>query len=419
MRGSYYGWWMVAIALAACMLVVGSVYNSYGVFVLPVSAEFHLSRADINTGLILVNLGGASMAPFIGRLLDRTRVRVIMIAAAISMGASFAALGLSHSILLSAIVLALTLPAGALAAATITMPMLIARWFVAQRGRAMALAMTGMYLGSVVITPLVAWAVEAMGWRSALLVMAGAISVLLIGLALVVRAKPGPGDVEPAAKGASAALGAPSAAQAAAQPPSRLGVLLRNPQLWTITLSAGLTSATSQALMVSFVPLGREAGLSPMHAASLMSALGGGAVSGAVLLSVFADKLDRVLILVQVFILAAIVNAMLLLDHSYGLLLASAALMGAVNGATGPASFALYADRFGPQNFGVIRGISALMICGISIVTIRFAGEVFDRTGSYRYAFLAFSVVQIVAAALMLSAGLQRRAPAAARATAP
>src|SRR5688572_27889692 len=98
------------MALTINAVLIGSTFASFGVFVLPVSAELMLSRADMNSALILKNLGNAIFAPIIGRLLDRVRTRLVMIVCAIIFTLSFITLGLSRSLWLSAIVMGVGIP---------------------------------------------------------------------------------------------------------------------------------------------------------------------------------------------------------------------------------------------------------------------------------------------------------------------
>ena len=77
MRNTY-GWFMVGVSMLLLLLTVGPTSYAFGLFVLPVSEDLGLSRADINTGLILLNFGMAALAPFVGRLLDRTSIRLTM-----------------------------------------------------------------------------------------------------------------------------------------------------------------------------------------------------------------------------------------------------------------------------------------------------------------------------------------------------
>ncbi|NIR14714.1 MAG: MFS transporter, partial [Desulfobacterales bacterium] len=57
---------------------------------------------------------------------------------------------------------------------------LIPRWFVQKRGLASGLALSGIGMGSLVISPLTEVIIESMGWRSAFLILAGIVLCLVI-----------------------------------------------------------------------------------------------------------------------------------------------------------------------------------------------------------------------------------------------
>ena len=393
MRRIYYGWYVVAIATVVYMLMVGASFSAFGLYVLPVSKEFGLSRADMNTALILMNLGNAGLAPFIGRLLDRVPVKRIMIVCALLMGLSFVILSLSRSLWLNAAVLAVALPAAYLGAGTLTMTVLLARWFTVQRGRAIALAAIGMSLGNITVTPLVGYLIEYEGWRTALLTSGGLVTAVLLAVSLLLRERPGPGDVEPGR--------APAAHGAAPATPAKVGAILKSAQFWSLSLGAAMALAVGQTLAITLTPLAIGGGLTTVQGASLISVMGGGAIAGGLLLAVIADKVDRINLLAGLFLAGALLNAALLADHSYALLVACAGLLGLTLGMATPAFYALLADRFGAASFGTVRGMTMPVIAALGMIAIRLAGEVFDRTGGYDLLFSAFIAAMLAAAGLI------------------
>ena len=66
----YYGWWIVAISLVLQMLTIGATMNTFGMYVVEASKDLGLSRANANTGLILISAGMAIFSPIVGRMLD-------------------------------------------------------------------------------------------------------------------------------------------------------------------------------------------------------------------------------------------------------------------------------------------------------------------------------------------------------------
>lgn len=401
MQRIYYGWFIVAASMLVYMLVIGGTFSAFGLFVQPVSAELDLSRADMNTGMIFLNFGSAILAPFVGRILDRTSLKKVMIVSAILIGASLAALGLSQSLWLSALIISLPLAAGIMGAGTLTMSVLLARWFVIYRGRAMTLAVIGLSLGSIVVVPIVGWLIEVEGWRAALLILGATLGVLLLLISLAIRVQPGPDDVESQTASPSQANAAAASRQPSTPPPAMS--LVGMPQFWTIALGVGLGLAVPQALMITIVPLALETGLSMMQAASLVSVAGVSAIAAKLVLAFIADRLDRILLVTALVSLGVLPNAMLLVSESYALLLVSAAVMGVTTATITPIYYALLADRFGLAAFGSARGLIAPITAVIGAAGIRFIGEVFDRTGHYDVGFGVFIVVDLVAAGLLFA----------------
>mgnify|MGYP001030504480 FL=1 len=405
----YYGWRLVVIAAIAYMLTMGTTYSALGLFIIPVAKEFDLSRADMNSALILLNLGTAALSPFIGRSLDRYSPRAIMTGSAVLFGVSFTVLGLSHSIPLNAVILALPLAVAVPGAGTLTMSVLLARWFTVQRGRAMVLASMGISVGSIVVTPVVGWLLAEEGWRTALLIVGGASTAILLLLSAFVRERPGPDDVEPGAAPVSAAVA--QASGAGASKPLPIGTILRMPRFWTICLSSSLAMGISQALSITFVPLAMDNGLSIMEATSLMSITGASSIAGMLLLSTFADRIERTVLLTAFYVMGAGLSAVLIVSHGYVMLAGCAVILGVAAGALAPMFFALVADQFGPASFGTVRGLIAPFLALIGAFMVRFSGEIYDRTGHYDLLFTIFIFGQLGAAALMFGTRYFRPRP--------
>lgn len=393
----YYGWVIVAITILLYTLAVGASIQAYGVFVIPVSDSFHLTRAEVNTGAIVLNIGMALAAPIVGRLVDRHSVRTIMAASAVVFGASLVVLGLSQNLWLSTIVLTFGLGGAVVGSATVTAPVLVARWFTLHRGRAMAISSIGVSAGPIVVIPLIGLLLEAVGWRQCLVILGIAIGAALLLLAAFSRNAPGLRDVEPGA-------GTPPVEGSASEAgPLAMGQLLRLPQFWTIAISAALAFAVLTADIVTLVPFAQGEGLPVTQAASTLSVYGMAALTGAMLFAWVGDRFDRVFVFALLSLGIGIASGLLLFGHGYGVIVACTLLLGISGGATAPAYLALLADEFGAASLGSASGMASFLSTFISAVAIRFGGEVFDRTGSYRLMFVTFLLIGLFAAVLMLA----------------
>lgn len=398
----YYGWYIVVICMLVLMLALGATTYAYGLFVLPVADEFGLSRANVNTGIILLNFGMALSAPFIGRLLDHRSIRQVMAASALLFGASFVGLGLSQSVWLSAFLLAVPVPIAVVSAGTLTSPTLVARWFSARRGRAMAFTAIGISLGSIVTVPLISLLLAARGWRETLVWTGVILAGVILCLVLLVREKPETeGDEVDTVHDVETALS-----------PMSVSELLRKSQFWTIAVGAGLGFGVLQAIVVSLVPFAQGRGLSVAAAAGLISLYGGMAIVGKLVLAWIADRTNLIVLLAVLFGLVASICVALMVDSGHAALIISSALLGLAAGATTPAFLAILADRFGTASFGTTNGCATFVLALISAACIRYSGEVYDRFGDYKLMFLSFSIMSAVALVLLL---MTRRTPRADR----
>lgn len=397
--GSYYGWRVVGATMAVYTLVMGVTYSCYGMFVLPVAEEYGLSRADANSGLIILNVGVAVFSPFLGRVLDIVAARTIMILSSLAFIAGYAMLSLSSTLWVGVAVYALIMPFAIKGTGTLTGPLLVARWFTVRRGRAMTLSQLGYSGGGLLLPPIVGYLIGAFGWRTALLAAGVGAGLLLLGIALLIREKPEPGELEAAPPQPASAI-SPVGPPDAATPVARI---LMVPQFWALSLSCGLTAGASQGLLVSFVPLGQEQGLPLIQAATLISAMSASGIAAKLLVALVADRIDRVVLLTVMFLAGAALNFGLVVCDGYAQLLVVAIGLGIATSAILPMIYAVAADRLGVANFGVVVGLIVPVTAVCGVVFIRAAGEIYDRTGGYDLLCMLFGVVHVIAAALICS----------------
>jgi MFS family permease len=407
MKPIYRGWSLVAIAFATNLLVYGTTYTGFQLFVLPVSKDYGLSRADMNTAMVFLTFGSAIMSPALGRLVDLVSPRKVMLAGVLMLSGSLAGLGFTHSVWVSAAIFALPLAASIQCAAQLTLPLLVNRWFVRWRGRAMALAIMGISTSFVVMAPTITLMIERFQWRTTLLILAGVVLVVLGGLGLLIRDQPAEGDVEPGAADGSGGRTAPTPAG----PPLGMLAILRMPQFWTIGLGTSLAASVSSALVISLAPIAVLRGLTPLEAAGLVSLSGMAGICGKLTLTVIADRVNRIYLQAGVFMLAGVANAILLAHHGAGpILVVCAAAFGVSNGVLPPLLYAILGDRFGAASFGTAAGLVAPISLFAAAFTTRYAGEVFDHAHNYDAMHLTFVVMSFAAGLIMLATRFTRTA---------
>jgi MFS family permease len=282
-------------------------------------------------------------------------------------------------------------------------PALVARWFTVSRGRAMAIAAIGVSTGGLVLGPPATFLIASIGWRQALIGLGCGITLIILLLSIFIRGEPGPNDIESKtarANNAAAALGAHGAGALGATP-LKTAAILRMPQFWLIAGSVAIFLSTAQGFAVSVIPLAQGFNFSKTEVAGLLSVLAIGGICGKLLVAAIGERVDRVQLSTVVIVALALANVASLFSQTYPSLIACCALLSLTMGCITPVFYALLADRFGQASFGTVNGLAFPLMTILSSVVVRFAGEVFDRTGRYDWMFITFVGLLAVAALMM------------------
>lgn len=178
-RKVFYGWWMVAGLCVTELLSWGVLVYAFGVFVVPMHAELGWSAAELNgaytTGVVVSGL----VAVPVGRWLQRRGARGVMTTG--SLLGVIALLGWARTDSLVAFYATFAV-AGLAMAATLYEPAfaVTATWFHRHRARAVLMLTVAGGLSSAVFVPLTGVLVGAYGWRTTLLLLAGALAVVTV-----------------------------------------------------------------------------------------------------------------------------------------------------------------------------------------------------------------------------------------------
>jgi sugar phosphate permease len=402
----YRGWSVVAGGFFCAMLAVGGSIYIFGLFALPLSAEFGLSRADFNNGLIIKLVGTAMWSPFIGRLLDRVSVPRV-----ISVGALLYALGLviismTSSLLIMGLAIFIPVSMGVTCAGPIAVNTVATRWFRRRRGRAIGILAVATSAGGAIMTPIVAVLIDAFGWRMALGITGLGVGVgIFLAASFLVRNQPKLNDIQgfdefdmqvvPATSGSAQGVLSGDLEPDGMQ--WKFRHLSKNRNFWFIGVGCGLLLASDQAILVSQVPYLQDSGVSLTAAAFFASCLTLSAVGGKLLVGFLSDRFDiRRLLGVIVLCHCALLVA-LIIQPNYWVLVGVASTFGVAVGGVFPVWLGLTARVFGAKSYGTIMGVMALVMQPISVVAIRFIGESRDRTGSYDLGFGILILVVILA----------------------
>jgi MFS family permease len=182
------GWRTTAAAFVAMFVTVGTGF-SYGVLAAPAARDL-----DAGIGVVSGGFAATVMAFFLlgapaGMLADRFGARAVLAGGAALLGAGLLVTATAQNVL----VLYLghgALVGAAMATAFIPLTAAVSALFGERRTTAVGVAVSGIGVGTLVMAPLLAASILAVGWRQTYLVLAFVSTVVLAGCAFLVEQVP-------------------------------------------------------------------------------------------------------------------------------------------------------------------------------------------------------------------------------------
>lgn len=390
----YYGWRIVAVAMLALGLSNGVASYSYGLLVLPMGNEFGASRMEMMWGMTAAALAAVLISPTAGSLMDKRSARMLFSVGALCLAGALVLLSLSRNVWEFVLVFGGVMSVASTLLGPLGANTLVTRWFSRYRGRALGIAAVGTSLGGLVVPLLFQLLIDAHGWRQASLWLAGIVLVVLLPAVLwIVRNRPEDIGLQPDGETTVSPGQGTHGAAASAELPN----LWKDGPFWRISLAVGVLMAAFTAVLANLVPFAVGHGVAPKQAAFLLSAISVAGVSGKLLFSVFADRINLKWALLVALMMAGLPMLLLVQFHGYWMMVVAAISVGLASGAFLPAWGAILARTYGPLVFGRIMGRMQPVTIIMVMVTMPMTGYLFDRTGSYTAAFLVLAGAILVA----------------------
>ena len=341
--------WVLAITAFLMQLALGSVY-AWSVFLKPVSALYHVSRLQANLTFSIVLLALGVTAGFGGYLNNRFGPRVIATVGGVLYGlgvllAAFAAPNIFMLYLTFGIIGGIGIGLGYIVA----IAMLI-KWFPDRRGFITGLAVAGFGAGALITSPVAAALITSVGLGSTFLYLGIAYLVVIVIVAQFFRIAP---------EGYTPAGWTPSARQHIdhSQREYTLSEALRLPRWYVLWLILALNVTAGAALISVASPLAQKfTGIGVVTAALLPSVIGIFNGAGRLFWGWLSDGIGRPFTFLSMFIIQAIVFAILPSISSFAVLLIPAAIIALCYGGGFGTMPAFAADVFGTKNAGTIYG---------------------------------------------------------------
>lgn len=362
------GWITVAVAFTSMAVVFGVAY-SFGAFFAPMAAEFGTGSGATSlvfgvTACCWFVLGSVS-----GRAVDRFGPRPVLLVAALALGAGLLVTAAVRDLWVGYLTYGLGVGV-AVACGYVPMVAVVGAWFERRRAIALAVAVSGIGIGTLAGAPLAAALIDAVGWRRTHVVFGIGGAALLLVCALVVRRPPAP----------------------TSGPSMPVGELVRTVAFRSMYAA---TLLSSLALFVPFVFLPATAlalGASAVAAAALVGVIGVSSVVGRLAMGTVAERFGRIATFRASFAVLGASFAIWFVAGSYPVLVVFAAVLGVGYGGWIALQPAVIAELFGLRGLGGVVGL-VYTSGGIgALLGAPVAGVLVDVTGGYGWA-IAFAGV--------------------------
>ncbi len=399
----FYGWYVAFACTVMMYVTVGVSYYGLSLFLRPLKEEHDWSNAVVSgaTGTFFLLSGVASFAA--GPKIDRFGPRVFL-----GLGITLTAIGAASvgfvtqiwHLYLAYALLAVAYGMGAV----VPVSTLMSRWFIHNRAKAMMVSSTGVSLGGATLVPIGAKLIDRGGLSLAapilgLLVFVVAMPVLL----LVVSASPDDLGLEPdggAAPPASSRLDVASQYRVWSRKDA-----MGSASFWAITAAFFLALAAQTAVLIyQLAFLQEDDKLGSRGAAALaVTTTTIGSIVARVVVSMFADRLDKRFMASVLFVLQAVAISGYLLVHSTVMIYLVAMIFGFTIGNIYMAQSLLVGELYGLMSFGTVYGMVSLvgqLGSGLGLIGM---GRLIDAHG-YNLPFLLLAGADLVAAVVVLGA---------------
>ncbi len=383
----YYGWIILLISTSMSAVRPVMAVATLSVFITPMSDELNWSRTAFSGAVSIGGFVGAFASPIIGKGIDRYGTSLVMAFSSLIVAVSAIAISQIESIVYFYVfyICGRAMFAGPLMLAP---AVAVSNWFVTKRAITLAILQVSQGLGLAIIPFIAKSIIVSQDWPSARIFLG--IMVLIIGVippgALMVRK---PEDVGLMPDNITSS----SKSDDSAETSYTLKEALRTHTMWFLMIFAGFGFMVQAGISLHQAPYYHDQGIPYSQAASIVSIFALSSATGGFLFPLFTTRFSaRIMATLSSLFMTIGVIIMIQADTFY-LGVISALVFG--NGLGGMSTLinVLWADYYGRESLGVIRGVSLPVQTGGQAIGPIASGVLYDLTGDYFISLIYFLVV--------------------------
>jgi len=357
-----------------------------GLMLKPMADDLNWTRATLSLTVTLFMVVSAVVLPVIGRLVDRYRIRTVLLASVLLSSASVALMSViqtpAQAVVLYGVLFALATAGTSIA----PIGVMISRWFPTRLGLANSIAISGMGAGQLVIILLLTAQLESIGWRGAFLVLAALGLLLVVPLTLLSIPEP----ALPSAETPNAPLGS-------AKSKLKASDLLRDSKLWYLLVIYAMCGFQDFFVATHVVAFARDQGMGAVVSGNLFALMGLVGVAGVLMTGFVSDRFGPMLPTLICFAIRIVLFGLVTVTTSVVAIIGFALIYGFTFWITAPLTIVFVRKYFGTAHLGMLTGIVAMVHHGAGGLGAYAGGIVYDVSGSYQVIFQIMLMVSFAA----------------------
>lgn len=404
----YYGWYIVAVGFIANVASSFSLASTLSIFLKPLTVDLGVSRGVFSLLRSGEGLIGAGMAPVVGSLVDRHGGRWLVAGGAVIATVGYLILSQVDVFWQFLIVRWSLVTVGDALMGSMVLNVVISRWFIRMRGRAIAFSSMGIGFGKISMPLFAASLLVWVGWRHTWAVFGLMTFVLLVGPAILYLRR-SPEEMGLVPDGASPALparemfrGGQSRAPSTEDAVWTRKEAVRTRAFWLIVVVFGVSSIGVTGLNLHVFPYVSDLGYSNMVAAAVMSVIASTQLSSPLVWGFVAERMDVRWTTMAKFLIQAAGLTLTIVSGDLSLLYVGFFLYGIGLGGNMVLPDVMWARFFGRISLGRIRGLGLLVTHVLAAMGPPFFGFLFDYMGNYTLSFTVFAITLVFSAFLSL-----------------
>ncbi len=426
--GVFYGWWLVVVTGSVMVISTTPMFHAMGLWFVALESTFGWTRTQLSLAFAFTRIEGGILGPIEGYLTDRFGTRRLVMIGMSIMGIGWMLFSRIEELWMFYLVYVF-IALGQGIGSWLPLMAMLNNWFNRRRAMAMGFSNSTSRVGTLIMIPAIAWAIDPefdrLGWRVTVVIIGVAILAINLPLSLLIRNRPEdygllPDGDKPDEVDNESSVGEPEkiAPKRPVQVDFTWQQALRTSSFWLISVGHGCTSMVLIAMMAHLAPMMTDQGYSLQTASFVITGYTVVSMVFQIIGGFIGDRVPkRLALFVFTWIQASGVFLLTYGPATLPVAFGFALLFGAGFGGRNPLTVSIRGEYFGRKSFGVIMGLSQVPMNILLLAAPVYAGVVRDSTGEYTVAFAVLASLNMLGGVLFLLATRPRLAQPTARVT--